>query len=560
VLHSLHIEHYILIDSLEITFPEGLIIITGQTGAGKSILLGALSLLSGARSDASVIAEGADSCVLEALFSGEDEALDALLSEADVEEDGGRLLIRRVVSRSGRSRCFINDCPVPVAFLQEVAARLVDIHSQHKSLLLTDARFQLSVLDHFAGNSSDLARCREAWHRLQDLRAQLSAERERLAKMTADRDYNEAQWRQLDEANIVPGEWEALEEEERSLSHAEQIKEALGHGLSLLQGSGQGPGIPAALKETGRQLERISAFLPAVPGLQERLESARIEIEDIEAEIEAIDNRVDLSPARLEAVEERMSRLHALMKKHNCAKLEELVEVRERFAGMLVDSTLAEDRIISLEQSVAEAEGRYADLCAVLTKARCEASPRFAAAITESLRFLELDRAVFDVQVSTAPQGASGNDRVSFLFSASGRDPVDVAKCASGGELSRIMLSLKAMMAKYIGMPTLIFDEIDSGVSGSVADKMGRMICAMGREMQVIAITHLPQVAAKGDAHFVVAKQEMSHGRLCSSVREVRGEDRIREVARLLSGATITEAAIANAKELLSELPAGPVI
>lgn len=553
MLHSLHIRNYILIDALDIDFPEGLVIITGQTGAGKSILLGALSLLSGARADASMIQEGADSCVVEAEFAGQDEALDALLAEADVEADGGTLLIRRVVSRSGRSRSFINDCPVQVGLLQQVAERLVDIHSQHKSLLLTDPHFQLSVLDHFAGNGARLASCREAWRSLQDLRAQLAAERERLARLQADRDYNEAQWRQLDEAKLVPGELESLEEEQRGLAHAEQIKEALGRALSLLEPEGETPGVVAALKESARSLERIAGYLPSVSDLQARLESARIELDDITSEIGTLDGRVDLSPGRLEQVEERMSLLYTLLKKHNCSSIDELVAVRERYNEALFDATAADDRIHDLEKAVGEAEARYRAVCAELTASRGAAAPGFAAAITESLRFLELDRAVFDVAVSPAPESATGTDRVSYLFSATGREPADVAKCASGGELSRIMLSLKAMMARFIGMPTLIFDEIDTGVSGSVADKMGRMICDMGRDMQVFSITHLPQVAAKGDAHYVVSKSVAADGRTVSSIREVQGEERTMEIARLLSGATISDAAVANARALLSE-------
>ena len=554
MLHSLHIEHYILIDSLDVVFPEGLVIITGQTGAGKSILLGALSLLAGGRADASMIAEGADSCVVEAEFSGRDEALAALLAEADVEAaEDGSLLIRRVLSRSGRSRCFINDCLVPVGLLQEVADRLVDIHSQHKSLLLTDARFQLSVLDHFAGNGERLAACRDAWHGLQDLRAQLAAERERLDRMLADRDYTEAQWRQLDEAKLVPGELESLEEEQRSLANAEQIKEGLGGSLALLRAEGEGPGMSAALKDAARRLSAIARYLPAASGLQERLDSLRIELDDIDAELESLDGRIDLSPARLEAVEDRMSKLYSLLKKHHCQTIDELIAVRERYAEALSGSEASEDRIRELEKALEAAEGRYHTVCAELTKARCTAAPSFAAAITESLHFLELDRAVFDVAVSAAPESATGSDRVSYLFSATGRDPQDVAKCASGGELSRIMLCLKEMMAKFVGMPTLIFDEIDTGVSGSVADKMGRMICAMGRDMQVFSITHLPQVAAKGDAHFVVTKSVQPDGRTVSSISEVQGEERVTEIARLLSGATITSAAVANAKALLSE-------
>ena len=553
MLHSLHIEHYILIDSLDISFPEGLVIITGQTGAGKSILLGALSLLAGARADASLIAEGADSCVVEAEFDGGgDETLAALLAGADAADGDGRLLIRRVVSRSGRSRSFINDCPVPVGLLQEVAARLVDIHSQHKSLLLTDARFQLSVLDHFAGNGARLAACRDAWRAWQELRAQLDAERAQFARLEADRDYNEAQWRQLDEAKLVPGELAALEEEQRKLANAEQIKTGLAQALSLLQPAGETPGVTAALKEASRQLEHVARCLPAVAEPQARLDSARIELDDIVSEIEALDARVDLSPARLEAVEDRMSRIYSLLKKHGCATVEELIAVRERFGGMLFDASALLDRIAALEESERAASARFGEACAALRQAREKAAPLFAAEITDALRFLELDRAVFGVAVAEAPAGPAGTDRVTYLFSSTGREPADLGKCASGGELSRIMLCLKAMMARFVGMPTLIFDEIDTGVSGSVADKMGRMICRMGRDMQVFSITHLPQVAAKGDAHYVVSKGISADGRTVSTIREVKGEERVLEIARLLSGETVTPAAIANARELLA--------
>ena len=555
MLHSLHIEHYILIDSLDISFPEGLVIITGQTGAGKSILLGALSLLAGARADASQIAEGADSCVVEAEFDAAGDAvLGALLAGADVEEDGGWLLIRRVVSRSGRSRSFINDCPVPVALLQEVAGRLVDIHSQHRSLLLTDARFQLSVLDHFAGNGARLDACREAWRALQELRAELDGARGQLGRLEADRDYNESQWRQLDEAKLVPGELEALEEEQRSLANAGQIKEGLGRALSLLRPDGDAPGMAAALKEASRQLEHIERYLPAVPEIRTRLESARIELDDIGAEIEALDARVDLSPERLEAVEDRMSRLYSLLKKHGCATVGDLIAVRERYSEMLFDSTALQDRIAALEREEKAAAERYDAASGELHRARVQAAPQFAAEITASLRFLELDRAVFDVSVGPAAPGPAGSDRAGYLFSSTGREPVDVGKCASGGELSRIMLCLKAMMARFVGMPTLIFDEIDTGVSGSVADKMGRMICRMGRDMQVFSITHLPQVAAKGDAHYVVSKEVSADGgRTVSTIREVSGEERTMEIARLLSGETVSPAAVANARELLSD-------
>ncbi len=552
MLHSLHIEHYILIDSLDISFPEGLVIITGQTGAGKSILLGALSLLAGARADASALAEGADSCVVEAEFDARDAELARLLSEADVEDGGGRLLVRRVVSRSGRSRSFINDCPVPVSLLQEVAGRLVDIHSQHKSLLLTDPRFQLSVLDHYAGNGAALEACREAWRALQEVRSTLAGAREQLARQQADREYNEAQWRRLDEAALVPGELETLEEEQRSLANAEQIKEGLALALGRLLPDGETPGVVAALKEGARALEHIARFLPSVTALRERMDSARIELDDIRAELETLDGRVDLSPERLAQVEDRMSLLYTLLKKHGCQTLEELIAVRDRYSEMLFDATALQDRILDLEKEEKTAAAHYAGLCTALREARRKALPGFSQAVTDSLRYLELDRSVFEVRMEPASEGPAGADRIAFLFSATGRDPADVSKCASGGELSRIMLSLKAMMARFAGMPTLVFDEIDTGVSGSVADKMGRMICEMGRDMQVLSITHLPQVAAKGDAHFVVSKHITPDGRAVSSIREVQGEERTMEIARLLSGATITPAAVQNARELLS--------
>ena len=552
MLHSLHIEHYILIDSLDISFPEGLVIITGQTGAGKSILLGALSLLAGARADASALAEGADSCVVEAEFDARDAELARLLSEADVEDGGGRLLVRRVVSRSGRSRSFINDCPVPVSLLQEVAGRLVDIHSQHKSLLLTDPRFQLSVLDHYAGNGAALEACREAWRALQEVRSTLAGAREQLARQQADREYNEAQWRRLDEAALVPGELETREEEQRSLANAEQIKEGLALALGRLLPDGETPGVVAALKEGARALEHIARFLPSVTALRERMDSARIELDDIRAELETLDGRVDLSPERLAQVEDRMSLLYTLLKKHGCQTLEELIAVRDRYSEMLFDATALQDRILDLEKEEKTAAAHYAGLCTALREARRKALPGFSQAVTDSLRYLELDRSVFEVRMEPASEGPAGADRIAFLFSATGRDPADVSKCASGGELSRIMLSLKAMMARFASMPTLVFDEIDTGVSGSVADKMGRMICEMGRDMQVLSITHLPQVAAKGDAHFVVSKHITPDGRAVSSIREVQGEERTMEIARLLSGATITPAAVQNARELLS--------
>ncbi len=553
MLRSLHIRNYILIDSLDISFPEGLVIITGQTGAGKSILLGALSLLFGVKTDASMLSDGASSCVVEAEFDPDGEAVRSLLTEEGLEADGDALVVRRVISASGRSRSFVNDCPVQTALLQRLSPLLIDIHSQHRTLLLSDRGFQLSVLDSFALNAGRLSESRRLWTALRSARNAVSSLRERLARLEADREYNASQLRQLEDAKLAQGELEALEEEHRGLANAEQIMESLSAAAGLIAPEDDTPGVSSSLKEAGRQLERISQFLSEVPELVSRLESARLEVEDINSELETLLSRVDLSPERLEAVEERMSLLYSLLRKHGCETVDELIARRDSYGSAVEGSAALEEQIAELEAGERELSAAFDKVCAELSKARRAAAPKLAESIIESLRFLELERASFEVRVEDGPATADGADRVSFLFSSTGRGPQELSKVASGGELSRIMLCLKAEMAGFAGMPTVIFDEIDTGVSGSVADRMGEMICRMGRSMQVFSITHLPQVAAKGDAHYVVTKAVSPQGRTVSSIHRVEGRERVSEIARLLSGATVTEAAVANAEALLEQ-------
>ena len=546
MLRSLQVKNYVLIDSLEIVFPEGLVIITGQTGAGKSILLGALGLVLGGKADPSLIGCHGETCVVEAEFSiGGDDVLRKLLSDNDLEASD-TLLLRRTVARSGRSRGFVNDEPVTLPILQELSGRLLDIHSQHQTFRLADPAFRLEMLDHFAGNRERLEACRGAWNALQEVRKELSDTSARVQRLSAEKDYNEALLAKLDGARLREGELEELEAEQKQLAHAEELKELLGTGLELLVPATDEAPLTARLKEAEKQLERAGRFLPGVDSLVQRLESSRLELEDIAEELENTEARIDVSPARLEQVEDRMSLLYDLLKKHGVQTEGELIAIRDSLSQALFDSSALEERKKELEKSLHAAEKRYGTAAESLHRARVQAADGFASAIVDSLRFLELDRAVFSVRVEEAPDGPAGQDAVRFLFSSTGQAPQDLSKVASGGELSRIMLSLKAMMACYTAMPTLIFDEIDTGVSGSAADKMGSMICRMGEDMQVFAITHLPQVAAKGHAHYLVTKEAD-----VTSIRRIEADERVREIARLLSGSVITEAAVANAEALL---------
>lgn len=561
MLKALHIKNYVLIDSLDIEFPAGLVIITGQTGAGKSILLGALSLVMGSRADSSVIGAAGDNCVVEAEFevNDEDGSLRQYLDENEIDFDPvdgkGQLTIRRVLNSSGRSRSFVNDSPAPLKVLSMLSSRLIDIHSQHETMLLSDKQFQMSMLDHFAGDSGLLQSCRTRWERLTGLKNDLDEVNANLSRTNAEKDYNQAQFERLDSAHLKDGELEELETEQKQLANAEEIKSSLYQVENYFSPSGDDAqddrmSIDSMLKESSRILDKLSSYIPSVSALSERIESARLELDDVLSEVSDLESGTEISDERLQEVEERLSLLYDLLKKYSCTQVSELIELRDRLSESLADTSVLEARKSALEKEIGEAEKDLADACSDLHDARAKAVPGFSENICNSIRSLELDRAVFDVVLEPGKPGPDGSDTILFRFSSTGKSPVDVAKCASGGEMSRIMLCLKAMMARYTNMPSMIFDEIDTGVSGSVADKMGSMICSMGDYMQVFAITHLPQVAAKGDAHYIVTK-EFDGDRAISSIRKISGEDRVMEVARILSGSRVTPEAIANAKSLL---------
>ncbi len=554
MLSRLQVKNYVLIDSLEIDFPEGLIIITGQTGAGKSILLGALSLVTGSKAEASMVSDGAENCVVEAEFEGVDDAMKSILEENEVECEEGHLIIRRVVNRSGRSRSFVNDCPVPVSVLQNISSHLIDVHSQHQTMILSDKGFQLDILDHYAGNMGLRGECARIWRGISSLKSDLSALEARLKKIESEKDYNEVQFRQLDAASLREGELAELEEEQKQLANAEEIKSGLTAAEELYSSSqGDAMSMDSSLKEAEKILGRLGRYLPAASELSERVDSCRRELDDIFSEISSINSRTDLSQTRLEEVEDRMSFLYGLMKKHSCLDEAELIALRDRLSAELFDSSQLEEKREELFKAVAAAEKELEAVADRLHESRAKVAGDFAGSITDSIRGLELPYAVFEVEVLDSQVSATGKDAVAFRFSAVGRNPVDVSKCASGGEMSRIMLALKAMMAKFTNMPTMIFDEIDTGVSGSVADRMGSMICGMGNDMQVFAITHLPQVAAKGSAHYLVSKDvDPAASTAISRITRLSDRERVREIARMLSGSVLTDAAIENAKSLLT--------
>lgn len=563
MLKALHIKNYVLIDSLDIEFPAGLVIITGQTGAGKSILLGALSLVMGSRADSSVIGAAGDNCVVEAKFevNDEDGSLRQYLDENEIDFDPvdgkGQLTIRRILNSNGRSRSFVNDSPAPLKVLSMLSSRLIDIHSQHETMLLRDKQFQMSMLDHFAGDSGLLQSCRTRWERLTGLKNDLDEVNANLSRTNAEKDYNQAQFERLDSAHLKDGELEELETEQKQLANAEEIKSSLYQVENYFSPSGDDAqddrmSIDSMLKESSRILDKLSSYIPSVSALSERIESTRLELDDVLSEVSDLEAGTEISDERLQEVEERLSLLYDLLKKYSCTQVSELIELRDRLSESLADTTVLDARKSALEKEIGEAEKDLADACSDLHDARAKAVPGFSENICNSIRSLELDRAVFDVVLEPGKPGPDGSDTILFRFSSTGKSPVDVAKCASGGEMSRIMLCLKAMMARYTNMPSMIFDEIDTGVSGSVADKMGSMICSMGDYMQVFAITHLPQVAAKGDAHYIVTK-EFDGDRAISSIRKISGEDRVMEVARILSGSRVTPEAIANAKSLLGK-------
>ncbi len=551
MLKKLAIQNYALIESLDIDFPGGLVIITGETGAGKSILLGALSLLLGGRSDVSVLKDSSKNCIVEGEFDISDCGVD-LLGIYDNEESSDNLLLRRVIAPSGRSRAFINDEPVSLDTLSKISGKLVDVHAQHDHLLLIDKGYQLSVLDYFSGSGELLAEYRRLHSELLKAQAELARAEKNIAAAAQEKEYKEFQLAKLQEAALVEGELEELEQEQKQLANAEDIKSALYGSLELLRPMGSS--IVQNFKEAVHLLRKCYTFVPELEEMGSRLESCRIECKDIEQELEAMAGSIVASPQRLQFVDDRIALIEDLLRRYSCASVSELIGYRDRLQSELDGALESEEYVLEQKRLVEELAAARMKMAEALSKRREGRRGELSEVLKKMIRDLEMPYAEFEVELYPLEScNENGKDGIRFLFAANGGAKlVEIAKVASGGELSRIMLCLKAMMAKYTGMPTMIFDEIDTGVSGSIADKMGELIGRMGKDMQVFAITHLPQIAVKGDTHLLVYKEFDSKKQAHTNIKLLSAEERVGEVARMLSGSQLSEAAIENAKYLLS--------
>lgn len=550
MLKSLFIQNFVLIDNLDIRFDRGFSVITGETGAGKSIILGALSLVLGQRADGKSIKQGADKCVIEAVFDVSKYQLESFFLGNDLEYDSESCILRRELYASGKSRAFVNDSPVSLAILKELGTKLIDIHSQHQNLLLGDNRFQLRVVDVMAENEILLILYKKEYTRYQGLRKELAALKERAAQSKQEEDYVRFQLEQLEEASLQPAEQEELEQEQETLSHAEEIKSSLYRVSSCLDGEEQG--VVSLLKESLTAMDALERYFPRAKEIVERLRTAYIDLNDLASEMEGLMEDVEFNPDRLAWVNERLDTLYALQQKHRVSSMEELIALRDQFRAQLADMDSFDEQIASLEKEVQDAYKELLQQAAVLSEQRKIASVAFAKQLVEMVAPLGMPHTRFQVEVVPRKEPESdGMDEICFLFSANKSMALQpVAQTASGGEISRLMLCIKAMIAGFTALPTIIFDEVDTGVSGDIADKMGHIMQDLGSKMQVFAITHLPQIAAQGEAHYFVYKEDVKD-RTLTRIRPLDKAERVREVARMLSGSALTEASLANAKDLL---------
>ena len=557
MLTHLSINNYVLIESLDIDLAAGFSVMTGETGAGKSIILGALGLLMGQRADMGSIMPGASKCTVEGVFDIEGYGMQALFEENELDYEPSECILRREVASNGKSRAFVNDSPVSVVILRQIALRLLDIHSQHSNLLLENPAFQLGIVDTIAGHQDLLGQYKECYARIVEAKRQLKELEENLAKRQSDEDYLRFQLEQLDEFKPQAGEDEELKELQSALSHAEDIKIVLSSIDTLLNGNDNDEsaiGAIDALRRTSQAMQQIARVYPTIESYQERVESALIELRDIADDINGLAEEVEYNPARLQEVTERLDNLFALEQKHHVSSSEELIALADDIRSQLSLLTDSEENIKALKQQIAGETELATKLAEKLSAGRTKAAKQVEKLVSESLTAMDMPAVIFKADMEKVSElQPSGMDNVTFLFSANkSMTARPLADVASGGEMSRVMLALKALTSRQMHLPTIIFDEIDTGVSGKVASSMAQIMAQMssGASQQVLAITHLPQIAAKGDAHYFVYKEDQGN-RTLTHIKQLDNEGRITELAHMLSGNTVTEAAKENARQLL---------
>ena len=551
MLRSLYIQNYALIEKLDIRFETGFSVITGETGAGKSIILGAIGLLLGQRADVKAIRQGASKCIIEARFDISAYGMQSFFDENELEYEE-ECILRREVQASGKSRAFINDTPASLAQMKELGEQLVDVHSQHQNLLLNKEGFQLNVLDILAHNEDILADYRRAYTDWKLLEKELDELTVRAEQSKADEDYIRFQLEQLEEVHLAEGEQEELEQESETLSHAEEIKAGLyriGQAFSADEG-----GLLPVLKESAAMLSSLQKVYQPATELAGRMHSTYIELKDIIDEISTQSEDIEFNPMRLDEVNGRLNLIYSLEQKHRVQTVEELVRLTEEYRDRLATITSFDDRIAALAARRDTQYNKVKKQAALLTKARTVAAREVEKQMASRLVPLGMPNVRFQVEMGLRKEpGMQGEDTVSFLFSANKNGALqNISSVASGGEIARVMLSVKAMIAGAVKLPTIVFDEIDTGVSGEIADRMADIMQEMGeQERQVISITHLPQIAARGRAHYKVYKRD-NDMETNSHIRRLTDEEMVEEIAHMLSGATLTEAALENAKALLN--------
>lgn len=550
MIENLHISNYALIDRVDISFHPGFNIITGETGAGKSIMLGALSLLLGGRADTRAVRDPKSKSVIEATFSVKSYgSLQTICKENDIDWDANQMILRREIAPGGRSRAFVNDTPVTVAILQDIALQLVDIHSQHQNLLLVSPPYQLRVIDSLAGNGERLKKFSEAYGKYRHSVKHYQMTRRNIEQARDEEEYLRYQYQQLADAKLQPGEQDTLEREREVMINMADIKESIGR---LLEALGNGDtNVDSLLKSASDEADSLSDLLEGADGIPERLQVMRVECQDIYQTFSDADRQLSADPREIEAIEERLNEIYDLERRHKVDSIEALIEIRDKMGDKLQSIDLGDQSLHNLELAAKRAKKEALDLAREISSIRKNTAVEFAKILREKAYPLGMKNLQVEVAVKETELTSTGIDFIEFLFAFNkNQQPMPVGNTASGGEISRLMLSIKSIVADKMQLPSIIFDEVDTGVSGDVANRMGEMMHDISRNIQVMAITHLPQVAAQGNAHFKVFKEDTETSTV-TRVKELTPEERVDELAVMLSGSAVNDAARANARSLL---------